>query len=264
MEQIESILNSGIIDINLFAKIDLDEKWNYVKLFYTNHGYCNLSFEYNDKTVQTYIKFLEILSECGSDKSMYELGYMYYYGINVEKNYEKAFKYYKMSANKRNGIAIFSVGYMYEIGLGTEQNYDKAIEYYNVSLKLGNSDAMYNLGCVYQNNDYVGKDYSCTLKYFNMAVKRNHCMAMYNLAIMYLYGIGVEQSHSEFVKYFNMAIEHSHGNYTKEMMMQHENEALAKSKNCEPSSISLFQKIKKYFQYINVSHTTDEICAINE
>jgi hypothetical protein len=236
MDHIENILNNKIIDLTNFAKIDIPDKWKYVKSYFTTHGFCSISFcytEYIDDVIDTHIKFLKILSQCGDDKSMYELGYMYHYGHNVEKNYKKSFKYYKMASNKGNNIASFSVGYMYEFGLGVEQNCQKAIEYYHYSTRLGNYEAMFNL------------------------------------AIMYLHGFGVEQNYDEFIKYSDMAIEYSNGKYTKEMMDIYENETNRKNRDIihsecvEQHDISILQKIKKCIRYFGVSHSNEEVVAIN-
>ncbi|MBF0472455.1 MAG: caspase family protein [Nitrospirae bacterium] len=59
--------------------------------------------------------------------------------------YNKAFKWFKLSADQGNAGAIFRLGKLYQDGLGVKKNLSKAISLFVESCKSGNADAINNL-----------------------------------------------------------------------------------------------------------------------
>ena len=60
---------------------------------------------------------------------------MYKDGIEVEKNYSEALKWFKEAAEKNYGDAESGVGECYKNGLGVEKNFNKAIFWYERGIK---------------------------------------------------------------------------------------------------------------------------------
>ena len=52
-----------------------------------------------------------------------------------EKQYKKAFEYYKKAAKKDDAYAQYSLGFMFEHGQGVEKNINKAKEWYEKAAK---------------------------------------------------------------------------------------------------------------------------------
>ena len=80
------------------------------------------------------------------------LGYMYYHGQGVEKDYKEAIKWYKLSAEQGFSSAQNNLGQMYQKGLGVEKDYEEAIILFKLSGEKGNHDAIYNLQELYKKN----------------------------------------------------------------------------------------------------------------
>ncbi|GBC20336.2 kinase-like domain-containing protein [Rhizophagus irregularis DAOM 181602=DAOM 197198] len=69
--------------------------------------------------------------------AQFELAYMYYYGIDVDRSYYNAFKLFEKLSEKDNPRGMKWLGYCYEFGFGTEKNVDKAVYWYKKSADKG-------------------------------------------------------------------------------------------------------------------------------
>jgi SEL1 protein len=93
----------------------------------------------------------EAVAQNASVKAMNGLGYMYFYGSEVDQNYTKAFEYFSQAAyTESDSDSIFNTGYCYEFGLGTEQNLNTAFQYYQkAALKFGHFESINKLSIFY-------------------------------------------------------------------------------------------------------------------
>ena len=69
------------------------------------------------------------------------LGDRYYYGKGVEKGYEKAVYWYKLSAEQGVKLAQYNLAGCYELGRGVEQSREKALEWYMKAAEKGVREA---------------------------------------------------------------------------------------------------------------------------
>lgn len=79
-------------------------------------------------------------------------GHRSYFGHGTKQNYQKAFEWYKKSAELNNSDGMNHLAMMYQKGIGCIQNIDKAINYYKLSIDLQNMDATFNLANLYYNH----------------------------------------------------------------------------------------------------------------
>jgi TPR repeat protein len=178
-------------------------------------------------------------------KGYYKLGCIYLYGNGVERNYDKAFeyfkkggdfedseclrniglyysdyfeynnnrdydlglKYFKLSANLGNGMAMINVGQAYRDGTGVAQNYTEAMNWYRKSLESGCKDAIFFIACLYKNGEGVEKNYSEAMKLFKHSSEFGNKMASFQVGLFYKKGLGLPQDYSEAFKWFKKAAE---------------------------------------------------------
>ncbi len=119
--------------------------------------------------------------EDGNPKDCYNLGISYHYGKGVEKNKQKAVKWYLKAAKQGLANAQGNLANMYRDGKGVEQNYQEAIKWYLKSAKQGYANAQYNLGFRYENGEGVEKDSKESVKWFTKAAKQGHANAQKKL-----------------------------------------------------------------------------------
>lgn len=101
--------------------------------------------------------------------AQYELGKMYYNGIGVAQNYQKALEWYEKAANQGDVAAQYKLGVMYQDGEGVRQDYHKAVEWYTKASNQGYADAQFNLGIMYYDGKGVRQDYKKSFEWYRKA-----------------------------------------------------------------------------------------------
>ncbi|MBR2299924.1 MAG: sel1 repeat family protein [Alphaproteobacteria bacterium] len=140
------------------------------------------------------------LAEEGDAEKALTLGYMYLYGQDgVETDYQKAFHFYHLAAQKDNIVALNNLGSLYFNGIGTDVDYEKAAALFAHAAELGSDDAAVNLGFIYlssDNSDYFEE----ALNLFEKAAKAGNNTAKFMLGYAYYKGFIVEQDFYQAVK----------------------------------------------------------------
>ena len=80
---------------------------------------------------------------------------------------------------KKNSNAQNLLGYIYDEGLGIDKNKDKAYEYYKSSADQGNICAQHNLGHSYENGDVTNIDYEESIKWYKLAADKGNIKSPY-------------------------------------------------------------------------------------
>lgn len=85
----------------------------------------------------------------GIASAQYNLGVIYDRGYGVERNYDKARKWYKKAAAQAYGKAAHNLGVMYQLGHGVPVNHEKAAHWFKKAAKLGEPASENNLAVMY-------------------------------------------------------------------------------------------------------------------
>ena len=112
-----------------------------------------------------------------------ELGYMYYQGLGVERDYDQAFHYYEMGSNvteceSHTNILSESelwLGRMYFIGRGTQKDTAKAFEFLEHSYNLGNQNAAIMLCTIHVNGYEVERNFTKAIPYCEGGEEKDSC-----------------------------------------------------------------------------------------
>lgn len=148
-------------------------------------------------------------------KAIFELGYKYYLGNKVEKNYELAMLYFRISAKYNYHKAQFYIGYMYDEGEGIPCSYKSAIYWYKLAASNGNSTAMNNLGVMYAKGNGVSRDRTKAFELYREAYdasdnKSSEGCIMYNLGMCYKYGRGTKKNLEEAKYWLSRSVKAGH------------------------------------------------------
>lgn len=129
-------------------------------------------------------KYAGILDELSGAADEYmEIPYYRASSFAVREDYENAFKWYCLAAMKGNryGMAMSELGILCRKGQGVEKDLDKAEKFYLLASEQGIEDARFGLGLVYyEKEEYI----KAAEEYLPLAEKGNES-AMYNLALCY-------------------------------------------------------------------------------
>ncbi|KAF0534290.1 HCP-like protein [Gigaspora margarita] len=72
-----------------------------------------------------------------SDKELCISGWKYQFGIDIEKDLEKAFDFYKQAADLGDGEGMFQIAEFYHLGIHVKKDRNKAFEYFQKSASTG-------------------------------------------------------------------------------------------------------------------------------
>lgn len=117
--------------------------------------------------------------------AIFYLGKLYYFGRGVEKDIDKAIKYYTMAADMDNAKALNNLGSIYDAGKYVPRDRQKAYELYKRGAELGSTFAMWNLGIYYRDGKVVEKNRAKAYELFQKAADGKNARAMYDLGRLY-------------------------------------------------------------------------------
>lgn len=109
------------------------------------------------------------------------VGKMYEEGIDVEKNIDLAIDVYEAIAKDGWPIGYSKIGQIYDLGKGVEKDLEKAKKYYEKGMLLNERDCTYNLGMIIlkEGREVEG------VKILEKAINLNHYEAFNTLGVYY-------------------------------------------------------------------------------
>ena len=138
--------------------------------------------------------FISYENKIKDDKLEYRIGCMYKDGLGCNKDYEKAFKYFSMSATNNNSYAEYALGKMYLLGEGIEQNPEQAMGWLQKSAEQDNEWAKYALGKIYLLGEGIEQNPKLAIQWLEKSAEQDNQWAEYMLGKIYLDGEVVEQN----------------------------------------------------------------------
>lgn len=144
-------------------------------------------------------EYLEELAE-DSSRARLLLGIMYYTGVGVQQNYEKAFKWYKAAAEAGEPYGLCNLGYCYYYGRGTEVDDVKAYDCFAQAALLDNPNAMYKLGDMYFYGNHAEENKDAAVYWYREAFghldgdSEVEANIKYRLGKCYLHGFGTAEN----------------------------------------------------------------------
>ncbi len=112
-------------------------------LFYANALFLRGSYK------EAFDEYMEIVKDIPDPIAAANIGYMYYRGIGVERNYESALAFFNAAAPLDEGASYFNLSLMYMRGQGVSVDLEKSAELMKKSADHGCPNAMLYLGLAY-------------------------------------------------------------------------------------------------------------------
>ena len=130
-------------------------------------------------------------AEAGVAEAQIQLGMCYRDGRGVEKDYEKALKWYRACADQGNSEGMDNVGFMHLRGWGVPESFDIAAGYFKASAAKNHAQGQFNMGNCYFSGQGVEQNYDRAIDYWERAAKQGHENATWRLATLQASGEGV-------------------------------------------------------------------------
>ena len=176
-EAIKLINNSKNFDDSLKGFLYLADKEHN-----TNAMMALANNYYNNKEIDKAISYYKKASDFHNPLGFTMLGFIYYYGRGVDKNYELAFKYFTKASLDHEYHAMLKLSDMYLNGYFVNQNYHYAYDYLEPLFNEGMIkflkneykdnplfDVSMRFGHLYKEGLYVKKNLEEALKYYVLA-----------------------------------------------------------------------------------------------
>lgn len=122
-------------------------------------------------------------------------------GDGVPKNERRAFALNAEAAHGGHGDAVLAMGWFYLNGVGIERDIERARKWYRESARRGEPKAMFSLGQI----AYDEKDFSDALTWFTRASDAGHARSFYWMGKLYWRGDGVEKDRRRAMGCFHRA-----------------------------------------------------------
>jgi TPR repeat protein len=127
------------------------------------------------------LKLAEIIhkADSGDAVAQYQLGSIYYLGINGEKNEAEAVKWFQKAADQGNSLACRKMGLLFHFGEIIDRNINDALRWYAMAQENGDTDALLLMGIVYLYELELSEE--ATL-WFKASVEAGNTLAYFLLA----------------------------------------------------------------------------------
>lgn len=96
----------------------------------------------------------------------------FYFADGVDRDRQKALRFYRAAANEGHTRAMHNLANYYERGQEVARDFQLALDWYEKSSAAGYKDSSYHLGTLYFENKVIPADYSKSLKFFELAKKQ--------------------------------------------------------------------------------------------
>ena len=143
----------------------------------------------------------QLLARIGNARAQNALGDYYY----DQKQYKKAFSWYKKSAEQGFAQAQYNLAWCYEAGEGVKKNETKAFEWYQKSADQGFAKAQHNLGICYYNGIGCDPDKYKAFEWYKKSAEQGLANAQCHLGNCYYKGKGCEQNYNQAFHWFTSA-----------------------------------------------------------
>ncbi len=108
-------------------------------------------------------------AESGIADAQLLLGFLYFNGETVGKDYANALKWFTKAAGQGDARSEAQLGIMYENGTGVPQDYRKAAQWFRKSAEKNFGLSQNSLGLLYAVGKGVGKDFTQAHVWLNLA-----------------------------------------------------------------------------------------------
>lgn len=108
---------------------------------------------------ETAFKILLPLAESGDVNALGNVGNKYAFGLGVKQDFEKAYHYWSLAADKHLATAMFNIATLHASGKGgLAKDFSQAVVWYQKAANYAHTRAMINLSTMYATGQLLKKD----------------------------------------------------------------------------------------------------------
>lgn len=150
-------------------------------------------------------KWYRLAADQGVVEAQCNLGQMCQVGEGVDQSCKEAIHLFQSAADKGDAQAQHSLGEMHREGLGVPQNHKEAAKWWRLAADQGDASAQCGLGCLHREGKGVAQSFGEALRWFRLAAAQGQPSAQSNIGSMHDAGEGVTQSFEQAIKWCQLA-----------------------------------------------------------
>ena len=144
-------------------------------------------------------------ADTGNAEEELQLGGCYHYGLGTTQDFSMAAKYFRLSADQTNYVAMKSLGYLLMNGYGAKTNVAEAEHWFmRAANEGGNHRAMYNLGVIYSLKYPDTNAMVEGFKWMKQSAELGDALAAQELANFYYRGWGGTETNLASYRYWRL------------------------------------------------------------
>ena len=130
----------------------------------------DLMLEYSEaKNYSKYFEFAQKACNLKNARGCRNLGHIYYFGRDIEKDFFKAREYYQQACDLKDGNGCVGLGVLYVEGKGVRLDFTKAVSYFKMACDLKDNYGCNFLGWCYKNGQGVKANKNKAKEFFGKA-----------------------------------------------------------------------------------------------
>jgi hypothetical protein len=141
----------------------------------------------------------------GDAGAQYQLGYMYYHGDGVRRDYSQAEFWYRNAAEQGDPDSQLKLGGLYHFGRGVPQDSAEAFAWSMKAAEQGKSDAEFFIAACYTAGWGVAQDDAQAVVWLRKAAEQGDAFSQYMLGRAYEIGLGGPKDYAEAYFWLDLA-----------------------------------------------------------
>jgi hypothetical protein len=168
---------------------------------------------YFDEKYDEALRWYKAAAEAGHPEARTSIGFMYFSGRGVERNFDEAGKWYRsaldglrVSASEGNIRAMRTLGFMYQNGLGVPVSIDAAVGQFTQAANSGDTESMRTLSMLHETGLAGRVNMTEAMKWLTRAAEAGDAVAMRTLATRYETGVdGMDADRTKAIHWYQTA-----------------------------------------------------------
>ncbi len=144
-------------------------------------------------------------AQAGDEGAQYQLGYMYYHGDGVRRDYSQAEFWYRKAAEQGDPDSQLKLGGLYHFGEGVPQDSAEAFAWSMKAAEQGKPDAEFFIAACYSAGWGVAQDDAQAAVWLRKAAEQGHFKSQYLLGWWHEIGLGGPKDFAEAYFWLDLA-----------------------------------------------------------
>ncbi|AFX93041.1 putative Sel1-like repeat-containing protein [Megavirus courdo11] len=236
---------------NFLEKCHKDQKYIFILISFIFFKKISSKEIFYPNIFDELIPFIKIEAKSGNSLAQNNLGFIYYYGIDVTKNLIKGLKWFNKAANQKNIHAYNNLSTIY-INCQSQDDYNKIMHYSIEGTKLSNCISEYMLGDIFYFGYGVKQNNMTAFEWYLKSANKSFSLAQYQLYKIYKYGKGVNKNFGIALYWLNLSAKNNNPD-ALEIIIE---ECLSFGNISQHIYWCIKQKnIKKFHKIFDINHT---------